>query len=527
MVYYNYILLLFFYDVKIFICDGVVMLIGFSVAMLLLVGLFYLSNPKSNVNKWCAVSGFFFWVGIAKQAMMFEVVPMLSNALERPGLEELFVLVHSVCTWMIYALAAPTMVIAGFYFAYIERSEYFQAYPRRLDLLKLLVFVPGVVLLFFYSPWRFGEYQIYSQSFWITYTAYNFGFAAILTYLAARGIRIERNSKSSNRGNQRKLAATVMLPPLYYWLLSIFVVRLLDALLLIDLADFHQLWQANVVIVLVCIAVFIIQAFRDGFMGLRLISHTDDDWNTDMRLINASAAHTKHFLKSRVPLMEMYVEDLREQIVSAEQGKAPPKELDDLAESIESLKNFFDKILHHSQIIVLEEEGSYRLKDLLAKAVSASLHGNTQIETVINVHDNVFLVCDGNHMTEVFINVIKNAAEAIYNEGRIEITGTEDKALYYLRFRDNGVGINPDMLEKMFTPYESTKNQDRNFGLGLAYCKNVVGKHGGYIFVESTAGAGGKAGDGGKTETGTTITIALPRRRIAVRDGAGKRGSGV
>jgi len=95
--------------------------------------------------------------------------------------------------------------------------------------------------------------------------------------------------------------------------------------------------------------------------------------------------------------------------------------------------------------------------------------------------------------------------------GAIEVSGEYNKSTYCLRFKDDGAGMNEETQKKLFTPYFTTKNTERNFGLGLSYCKNVVEKHGGTI--------SGKDNNG----KGATITISFPSKRVAINDGGDKR----
>ena len=59
-----------------------------------------------------------------------------------------------------------------------------------------------------------------------------------------------------------------------------------------------------------------------------------------------------------------------------------------------------------------------------------------------------------------------------------------------IEVRDNGPGVPPDLLEKIFEPFFSTKENQHRTGLGLAVAKGIVERHGGAITVESQPGAG-------------------------------------
>ena len=110
-------------------------------------------------------------------------------------------------------------------------------------------------------------------------------------------------------------------------------------------------------------------------------------------------------------------------------------------------------------------------------------------------------------MLEVLTNIAQNAADAIKQErsyGKIEIEGQFNYGHKYfdLLVIDDGVGIAEKDLQHVFRPYFTTKLTGRNYGLGLTYCKNVMKKHGGDIYIE-------QAHNGG-----TLVKLRLPIKRI-------------
>lgn len=102
---------------------------------------------------------------------------------------------------------------------------------------------------------------------------------------------------------------------------------------------------------------------------------------------------------------------------------------------------------------------------------------------------------DRNSLKQVFLNVIKNAIQAIPGKGTIEISTRwiteyrlKDENAISVEVKDSGVGIPKDALEKVFAPFYTTKKEGEGLGLFLAY--QIIAKHGGAIFVESEPGKG-------------------------------------
>jgi signal transduction histidine kinase len=124
---------------------------------------------------------------------------------------------------------------------------------------------------------------------------------------------------------------------------------------------------------------------------------------------------------------------------------------------------------------------------------------------------------DANQMEQVFLNLINNAVQAMPDGGTLHcglriadlglrIEGTESEtpeaafriphsAIEYT-LSDTGVGIPPDVIDKIFDPFFSTKTHGT--GLGLASVKKIIEAHQGTISVDAEAGAG------------ATFTIRLP-----------------
>jgi signal transduction histidine kinase len=99
--------------------------------------------------------------------------------------------------------------------------------------------------------------------------------------------------------------------------------------------------------------------------------------------------------------------------------------------------------------------------------------------------------CDASQMERVFLNIILNAIQAMPSGGILTVAtcrppGRED--IVEIRFTDTGMGIPESRLEKIFTPFFTTKT--KGTGLGLAIAQKIVDTHGGRIHVSSETGKG-------------------------------------
>jgi signal transduction histidine kinase len=95
------------------------------------------------------------------------------------------------------------------------------------------------------------------------------------------------------------------------------------------------------------------------------------------------------------------------------------------------------------------------------------------------------------HLSEIFLNLLQNAREAMGGKGKIAISACvrRDRSVEIV-IADNGPGIAPDCLSKVFEAYFTTK--DRGTGLGLAIVKNNTELYGGTVQAESVLGKGAR-----------------------------------
>ncbi|KAB2896417.1 MAG: response regulator [Kofleriaceae bacterium] len=106
-------------------------------------------------------------------------------------------------------------------------------------------------------------------------------------------------------------------------------------------------------------------------------------------------------------------------------------------------------------------------------------------------------------LTQVLINVVTNGAQAVGDRGQpdggVVVSATIEPNAVRFEVRDSGGGIPPEVLERIGTPFFTTKRQGT--GLGVAQCQRIVGKAGGAFRISSDPGRG------------TTVTFTVPVRQ--------------
>jgi signal transduction histidine kinase len=108
------------------------------------------------------------------------------------------------------------------------------------------------------------------------------------------------------------------------------------------------------------------------------------------------------------------------------------------------------------------------------------------------------LTADANQLQQVCINLILNAIQAMPQGGRLTLRTHVQNAQIVLEVQDTGVGIPPENMSKLFTPFFSTKPEVKGVGLGLPVAYGIVQRHKGRIEVRSKVGEG------------STFTVTLP-----------------
>jgi signal transduction histidine kinase len=111
---------------------------------------------------------------------------------------------------------------------------------------------------------------------------------------------------------------------------------------------------------------------------------------------------------------------------------------------------------------------------------------------------------DKQHLSQVFLNLILNALDAMPSGGILEVeVGKSDEPGYIaVNVKDSGAGIPDHIVTSIFDPFFTTKHRGKGTGLGLSVSLGIVKKHGGDIHVESKVGKG------------TTFTVLLPMTAI-------------
>jgi len=170
----------------------------------------------------------------------------------------------------------------------------------------------------------------------------------------------------------------------------------------------------------------------------------------------------------------------------------------DMFRIIESNLKHADNILDNWKELTLRGEIT-RLRinmRALVKEVLRSMMIPDNVETEIDVPDDLVYLLDMRGTARILTNLFMNSMDAMPQGGKLGITAYVEDGGLVIEVSDTGVGIPDEHRDKIFTPFFTTKAT--GVGLGLAYIKETVEAHGGTVMYTATPGEG------------TTFTISIP-----------------
>jgi signal transduction histidine kinase len=136
---------------------------------------------------------------------------------------------------------------------------------------------------------------------------------------------------------------------------------------------------------------------------------------------------------------------------------------------------------------------AFEINNLIESALE-EFGANELIKINITAVENFNINGDKDFLRQVFVNIFRNAAQAMNGEGvlKIEIGETvrDDKPFAAVKISDTGNGIASEDLEKIFDPFYTTKDIGQGTGLGLAVSRRIVEEHGGIIEAENNQNGG-------------------------------------
>jgi two-component system, NtrC family, sensor kinase len=272
-------------------------------------------------------------------------------------------------------------------------------------------------------------------------------------------------------------------------------------------------------------AAMIVQAEKMASVGL-LAAGIAHEINNPIAFISSNFSTVKKYFQRILDLHEKYA-DIERFLTESENSKAKKliKELDDFKKE-NKIKMIMDDLgdladesidgINRIRTIVKDLKTFSRIDESEYKHIDI----NHAIDTTLNMIKNEYkqkviiekeygkipeINCFPQKISQVFMNLLINASQAIKEKGTITIATQlltkgkrQDDSFIEITIADTGCGIPQKNMDKLFDPFFTTKPVGSGTGLGLSIVYEIIKTHGGNIKVKS------------KVAEGTKITIALP-----------------
>lgn len=206
------------------------------------------------------------------------------------------------------------------------------------------------------------------------------------------------------------------------------------------------------------------------------------------------AAGAAHEIRNPLTSIKGYTEFLATEEVAADKKEIFAIILDEIDRLNEIVEDF----------MMFSKPNSMKMKESNIVKVIASMVQFFELEaskknifiSFASQKEEILISCDENKLKQVFINLIKNAMEAMPSGGYLSIEIEINHGYVELAFHDTGSGIPKDVINQLGEPFFTTKSQGT--GLGLMISKHIIENHFGELKIES------------EVNVGTTFIIQLP-----------------
>jgi two-component system NtrC family sensor kinase len=211
------------------------------------------------------------------------------------------------------------------------------------------------------------------------------------------------------------------------------------------------------------------------------------------------SAGIAHELNNPLGIITLYSSILREEISEENPIRG---DISIIAEQAERCRNIVGGLLNFARKNQVRAE-TCDLVEFISHSLKSVIIPEHIMVSFDHPADHLVNRIDKNQMMQVLTNLIRNAMEAMEEGGALNIGLSEEAGQAVIRISDTGPGIAEENLEKIFTPFFTTKGVGKGTGLGLPLAYGIVKMHKGKISVTSNS-------DPGQGPTGTTFTIMLP-----------------
>jgi signal transduction histidine kinase len=142
-----------------------------------------------------------------------------------------------------------------------------------------------------------------------------------------------------------------------------------------------------------------------------------------------------------------------------------------------------------------DQHRPFLLAEAAGSAIQLTAHESRDISIENDIARDVLALGSRTHIAQVLINLLSNAIRAVRQMAalrppEIHVDCRLERERVVVTVRDNGEGIRPEALERIFDPFYTTQDVGEGMGMGLSICQTIIRNHGGELRARSTLGAG-------------------------------------
>ncbi|AJI25863.1 histidine kinase-, DNA gyrase B-, and HSP90-like ATPase family protein [Priestia megaterium] len=431
----------------------------------LMSSILFFRNPQNEKIRWASIIGFFGGFG--------GIGALLGKGVNRP---EWILHLDGIFTSIGHYFTPYGMLIFGLVYSDVIRNT------GKRNILKLLCLIPIFIMYPIFQVYPEFKVDFRILALWV------------VPYVVTANILLIYSAWREDRPTikRRKILTCIFVIPMFTFVLVTNII--LEALGIVGV------WHYNPWIIVSQFLVFVYFGARYGILGVR-IRFEKEIRDSKMKAARSGSALFNHTIKNEIAKIDLLVNQLKEQIALDEKSS---EKLNLVLNSTNHLLELSTRIQSKLNTIKLKES-EFSLNESIDRAIKLSnayLYNNQDIKIMRQYMADVTIVGDTEQLQETYLNIIKNAIEAMDGKGQILIRVYASRKKVYIDFIDNGKGIEKADLNRILDPFYSTKGSTNDYGLGLTQCYNILQKHDGSISVKS------------QVNKGTIFTLSIPSKRV-------------